>query len=116
MGKSIRQCFSEMTRLYHFTNFDAACKIIESRKLKFGKMFRMNDIIESNRIVFDRLVVESEEDIKYNGMYAEREMHKYQQISFSKDRKHNDVVFMGFDLHTMWGAVCGKGMWCVFGV
>ena len=77
--------------------------------MKFGKMFRMNDLIESNRIVFDRLVAENEEDIKYNGAYAEREMHRYQQISFSQDRKHDDAVFMGFDLHTMWGLYAERG-------
>ena len=77
--------------------------------MKFGKMFRMNDLIESNRIVFDRLVAENEEDIKYNGTYAEREMHRYQQISFSQDRKHDDAVFMGFDLHTMWGLYAERG-------
>lgn len=109
MGKTIRQRFSEMTRLYHFTNFASACKIIESRKLKFGKMFRMNDLIESNRIVFDRLVAENEEDIKYNGTYAEREMHRYQQISFSQDRKYGDAMFLGFDLHTMWGLYADRG-------
>lgn len=109
MGKSIRDRFTDMTRLYHFTSFKSAYWIIASRKMKFGKMFRMNDLIESNRIVFDRLVAENEEDIKYNGTYAEREMHRYQQISFSQDRKHDDAVFMGFDLHTMWGLYAERG-------
>lgn len=109
MGKSIRDQFTDMTRLYHFTSFKSAYWIIASRKMKFGKMFRMNDLIESNRIVFDRLVAENEEDIKYNGAYAEREMHRYQQISFSQDRKHDDAVFMGFDLHTMWGLYAERG-------
>jgi hypothetical protein len=39
MGKSISERFEEMTKLYHFTSFDAACSIIESRKFRFGKMY-----------------------------------------------------------------------------
>lgn len=109
MRKSIREQFAEMTRLYHFTSIGSACKIIESRKLRFGKMFRMNDLIESNRIVFDRLVFDNQDDFKNNGAFAEKEMHRYQQISFSQDRKHGDEEFMGFDLHTMWGLYANRG-------
>lgn len=109
MRKSIRERFADMTRLYHFTDFSSACKIIESKKLRFGKMFKMNDLIESNRIVFERLALLDLEESKNNSLFAEKEMHRYQQISFSQDRKHNDAVFMGFDLHTMWGLYANRG-------
>ena len=56
MRKSVAQRFEEMNRLYHFTNLDAACQIIESRKLRFGKMYKMNDLIESNRMGFGRAI------------------------------------------------------------
>lgn len=109
MRKGVRERFAEMTRLYHFTNFSSACKIIESRKLKFGKMFRMNDLIESNRIVFERLTFMDLEEDKNNRLFAENEMHRYQQISFSQDREYDDAVCFGFDLHTMWGLYANRG-------
>ena len=56
MRKSLRERFADMTRLYHFTNFDAACKIIESRQLRFGKLSQMNDLIENDKIVFQRVI------------------------------------------------------------
>ena len=83
MRKSIREQFADMTRLYHFTDFSSACKIIGSKKLRFGKMFKMNDLIESNRIVFERLALLNLEESKNNSLFAEKEMHRYQQISFS---------------------------------
>ena len=99
----------DMNRLYHFTNFSSACKIIKSKKLRFGKMFRMNDLIESNRIVFNRLVLDNLEEDRNNGLFAEREMRRYQQISFSQDRKYGEAMYLGFDLHPMWGLYANRG-------
>lgn len=109
MGKSIRQRFAEMTRLYHFTSFESACMIIESRKLRFGKLFQMNDPVERNRIVFKRVVFGNLEEDTDNGLYAEKEMRRYQQISFSQDRVDGDRVFEGFNLHPMWGLYANNG-------
>lgn len=106
MRKSVGRKFEEMPRLYHFTNYDAACKIIESGRLKFGKSFRMNDLIESNRVVFQRVLTN---DVSDSGMFAEEEMRKYQQISFSQDREYDGRYFLGFDLHSMWGLYANKG-------
>ena len=41
-----------MEKLYHFTSFDTAMKIIESNRLRFGRLNNMNDIHESDKIVF----------------------------------------------------------------
>ena len=109
MRKSIRERFSEMTRLYHFTSFDSACKIIESKRLKFGKLSQMNDLVESNKMVFQRVVFGNLEEDNLNGMYAEKEMHKYQQISFAQDRYVDDRIYEGFNLHPMWGLYADKG-------
>lgn len=84
MGKNVRERFVEMIRLYHFTSFDAACKIIESKQLRFGKLSRMNDLIESNKIVFQRVIFGNLKEDKENGLFAEEEMHRYQQIGFLK--------------------------------
>jgi len=109
MRKSISEKFAEMTRLYHFTSFDSACKIIESKQLRFGKLFRQNDLIESNKIVFQRVVFGNLEEDKYNGIYAEKEMHRYQQICFSQDKYVDDKIYEGFNLHPMWGLYANKG-------
>ena len=47
--------------------------------------------------------------IQCNGYFAERELHKVQQISFSQDREYGGRWFLGFDLHTMWGLYADKG-------
>ncbi|UKK56941.1 DUF2971 domain-containing protein [Prevotella communis] len=109
MRKSIRERFAEMTRLYHFTTFESACMIIESKRLRFGKLPRMNDLIESNKIVFQRVIFNSLEDDKDNGLFAEEEMRRYQQISFAQDRSVDDKIYEGFNLHTMWGLYADKG-------
>ena len=108
MKESIGYRFQKMSRLYHFTSFNAACKIIKSGKLKFSQSFKLNDLIESNRIVFEHIL--SEELLeKRNGLLAEAEMQSYQQISFSQDREYEGRSFLGFDLHTMWGLYADKG-------
>lgn len=109
MRKSIRERFAEMTRLYHFTSFDAACKIIESKRLRFGKLSQMNDLIESDKIVFQRVVFGNLKEDKDNGQFAEEEMRRYQQISFAQDRFVDDKIYEGFNLHTMWGLYADKG-------
>lgn len=48
MKKSIYFSFFKMSKLYHFTSFNSACKIIESGKLRFSKSFKLNDLIESD--------------------------------------------------------------------
>ena len=97
-----------MNRLYHFTSFDAACKIIESGKMRFGKQYRMNDLLESNKIAFGHVLSEETME-KHNEFFAEHEMHRYQQISFTQDREYGDKTYLGFDLHTMWGLYANRG-------
>ncbi len=109
MRKSIRERFAEMTRLYHFTSFGAACKIIESKRMRFGRQSQMNDLVESNKMVFQRVVFGNLEEDNLNGLYAEKEMHKYQQISFAQDRCVDDRIYEGFNLHPMWGLYADKG-------
>ncbi len=109
MGKSIRERFAEMSRLYHFTSFESACKIVESKRLRFGKLSQMNDLVESNKMVFQRVVFGGLEEDNLNGLFAEKEMHKYQQISFAQDRCVDGRIYEGFNLHPMWGLYAEKG-------
>lgn len=106
MRKPIGQRFEEMKRLYHFTSFDSACSIIESGLLRFGKMSRMNDLIESSRIVFKRVLTNR---LSERELFAEDEMQRYRQIRFIQDREHEGIEYLGFDLHTMWGLYAERG-------
>lgn len=109
MKKSIYFSFFKMSKLYHFTSFNSACKIIESGKLRFSKSFKLNDLIESNRVVWERTLGGYIPEDKEYLYYAEDEMSRYQQISFSQDRVVDDICYLGFDLHTMWGLYADRG-------
>jgi hypothetical protein len=66
----------------------------------------MNDLIESNRMVFTRFVTDI---LPIKDLLAEEEMQRYQQISFIQDRVHDGFEYLGFDLQTMWGLYAEKG-------
>lgn len=109
MRKTIGERFEGMSRLYHFTSAKAAFSIIESGRLRFGKSFRLNDLIESNRIVFKHLLNGGDLCRDEKDTLAEDEMRRYQVISFAQDRHYKEQTFLGFDLHTMWGLYADKG-------
>ena len=46
--------FENTEKLYHFTNFEAACKILSSKTLRLSKMNSMNDVNESFRMIYSR--------------------------------------------------------------
>lgn len=102
-----------MSRLYHFTSLDAACKIIKSGKMRFSKAWRSNDLIENNRVVFERTISER---LLVNRPYlldVEAEMRKYQQIILLKIRN-----VMGWSIGDLIYIQCGdymqiKDMVCV---
>lgn len=109
MKKYIGERFEEMSRLYHFTSAKAAFSIIESGRLRFGKSFRLNDLIESNRIVFKHLLNGGDLCRDEKDAFAEDEMRRYQIISFAQDINDKKHQFLGFDLHSMWGLYADKG-------
>ena len=49
---NIKEQFKETEKLYHFTSFDTALKIIESNRLRFGRLSNMNDIHEVAKNMF----------------------------------------------------------------
>ena len=49
---SVKEKFEKTEKLYHFTSFDTALKIIESNRLRFGRLNNMNDIHENDKIEF----------------------------------------------------------------
>ena len=95
-------------KLYHFTSFDTALKIIESNRLRFGRLNNMNDIHEADKIMF----------IDENGQPFDKfpselldalhdEIYRYRQISLTADDPEGGKK--GFDLHQMWGLYADKG-------
>lgn len=103
--------FDNFEPLYHFTSFESAIKILATKKLRFGKMCRMNDPNESFRPLF----IQSEiitEDAYTQLAQLNDELEHYQQISFACDSKK----LCGFQLQNMWGnyADSGNGVCLVF--
>ena len=108
MIMNIKEQFEKTEKLYHFTSFDTAKIILESNRLRFGRLNNMNDIHENDKIVFHDenggSVNERNSDI-LDVFYDE--IYKYRQISFTADNMVGDKV--GFDLHQMWGMYADKG-------
>ena len=105
---SIREKFKQTEKLYHFTSFDTALKIIESNRLRFGRLSNMNDIHENDKIMFadanGQGIDEFPSDV-LDALYDE--IHRYRQISLTVDSEEEDKD--GFDLHQMWGLYADKG-------
>lgn len=105
---SIKKQFEKMEKLYHYTSFDTALKIIESNRLRFGRLNCMNDIHENDKIMFadanGREIDEFPSDV-LDALHDE--IYRYRQISLTADNKEGDND--GFDLHQMWGLYADKG-------
>ena len=105
---SIKEQFEKTEKLYHFTSFDTALKIIESNCLRYGKLNNMNDIHENDKIVFVDGCNHPISKFPLGVLDALlEEIYKYRQISLTADTK--DGAKNGFDLHQMWGLYADKG-------
>ena len=105
---SIKEQFEKTEKLYHFTSFDTALKIIESNRLRYGRLNNMNDIHENDKIVF--VDANNHPTDKFPSDVLDElydEIYKYRQISLTADGKEGDKD--GFDLHQMWGLYADKG-------
>lgn len=104
----IRDKFEQTDKLYHFTSFVTALKIIESNRLRFGRLSNMNDLHENDKLCFVDSTNQNADHFSSEALDAlHDEIYKYRQISFSMDRK--DGKKEGFDLHQMWGNYADKG-------
>ena len=97
------QKFNKIDKLYHYTTFDNAIKILLTKSLRFGRLCDMNDINEQYRPFFYAEGSTS----KVNEKFYE-EIGKYKQISLTKDM-HNDGKRFGFDIPAMWGHYADRG-------
>ena len=105
---SIKEQFEKTEKLYHFTSFDTALKIIESNRLRYGRLNNMNDIHENDKIVF--VDANNHPTDKFPSDVLDElydEIYKYRQISLTADDNEGDKD--GFDLHQMWGLYADKG-------
>lgn len=104
---NIRDCFKNTEKLYHFTSFGSATKIIESNSLRFGHLSNMNDIHENDKAVYvdtTGTMIKEFPTALLDSLYDE--IYKYRQISLTMD---SDTGKLGFDLHQMWGLYADKG-------
>lgn len=99
--------FKNINKLYHYTKFDTAIKILESHSLRFGRLHDMNDIHENDKLSYvestGTLINSFPSDVLDT---IDCEMAKYRQISLTADDKQDKL---GFDLHQMWGLYADKG-------
>lgn len=104
----MREEFNNTNKLYHYTKFDTAIKILESNSLRYGRLHNMNDIHENDKLSYVDLSGTTISSFPSDVLNAiDDEMEKYRQISFTiDDKKHNKF---GFDLHQMWGLYAEKG-------
>lgn len=98
-----KQQFMSVPKLYHYTSFASALKILMSNTLKFSDFKNMNDINESAKLVVkyctpNKLTTANETKMLYDELY------KYKQISFSCDGK-----LYGYAIPSMWGHYAEKG-------
>lgn len=105
---NVKELFKQTEKLYHFTAFDTALKIIESNSLRFGKLNNMNDLHENDKISFVDTNGQPMDDFPSDVLDAlHDEIYKYRQISLTAEDKSGDIN--GFDLHPMWGLYADKG-------
>ena len=110
--EEIRNRFNNTERLYHYTTFNNALKILQSHTLLFGRLKDMNDINELYRPL--AFFYHSRHDNRNNDDIHKKmkeDFYKYQQISLTMDGSR-----MGFDIPAMWGhyAQNGNGVCLVF--
>lgn len=105
---SIKESFEKTEKLYHFTTLEKALKIIDSNRLRFGRLSNMNDIHEADKIMFVDADGHSIDKFPSDVLDAlHNEVYSYRQISLTAEDEEVDKD--GFDLHQMWGLYADKG-------
>lgn len=105
---SVKEKFEKTEKLYHFTSFDTALKIIESNRLRFGRLNNMNDLHENDKISFVDANGQPINEFPSETLDSlHDEIYKYRQISLTSEDKPSDNL--GFNLHQMWGLYADKG-------
>ena len=105
---NMRKDFKSINKLYHFTKFDTAIKILGSYNLRFGRLHDMNDIHENDKLSYVNLQGNTIQSFQSEILEViDVEMAKFRQISLTIDDE--EPKKFGFDLHQMWGLYADKG-------
>lgn len=110
--ESFKERFSSTKKLYHYTSFENALKILTTGRLKFSQLSNLNDINEACRTeyidVTDSQILSSDLESSYSylekGVIA-KALQKFRQISLSMDKDNKP----GFAISPMWGHYAQKG-------
>ncbi len=94
-----KSTFVTTRKLYHYTSFESAIKIIETKTLRFSKLEAMNDINEAYRSIFYG------EGLPITKIDVENALKEYQQLSLTMD----DESTPGYSISAMWGHYANKG-------
>lgn len=101
---AFKKRFTETEKLYHYTIFEKAVKILCNKQLRYSKLKDLNDINESYRpvyVAFDGNTFPDDKTFKD----LENAIQRFGQISFSVDEKKRK----GFDIPAMWAHYAQKG-------
>lgn len=103
-----KDVFKQTVKLYHYTKFENAIKILESKSLLFSELKRMNDINESLRpIMYFADLDASRDNVQEIVKKLHDELYKYRQLSFTKDDEKDEKA--GYSISAMWGHYAEKG-------
>ena len=106
MENNLQTQFCNLEKMYHYTTFSTALKILRSKSLRFGRLNHMNDFHENDKLCFVDCNGNPIDSDPFDVLEALRnETYNYRQISFSVDSNNKK----GFDLHQMWGLYAEKG-------
>lgn len=100
---AFQKTFAETEKLYHYTSFESAIKILASHRLRYSQLKGLNDINESYRPAC----------LKFNGVFPadksfedlENAAQQFRQISFTMDENEQP----GFAIPAMWAHYAQKG-------
>ena len=116
--EAFKTSFIKTEKLYHYTSFENALKIIVTGKLRYSRLNGLNDINEAYRVEYvDTGGSVSSSDYEQDFAFIKkgvitRALRNFRQISLSMDKEEKP----GFAILPMWGhyAQKGKGVCLVF--
>ena len=102
--EAFKKTFAEAEKLYHYTSFESAIKILASQQLRYSQLKGLNDINESYRPVYLKFDGVFPEDKSFKDL--ENAVQQFRQISFTIDETGNHP---GFAIPAMWAHYAQKG-------
>lgn len=109
--ESFKERFNNTEKLYHYTSFENALKILATGKFRFSQLSNLNDINEACRAEYINMDSHfSSSNIERSYSFLEKgvitkALQKFRQISLSMDIDNKP----GFAISPMWGHYARKG-------